>query len=148
MENKFDVYVRVNTDGYIVSCEGGRTIDNVTNNPQFNWILIDSGSEARHEFCQTKYFDGGLYSEGGAFRYKLVDGVPVECSAKEIAAQEKALKPKTIAPRNIVEGEYITVSGVLYKATSNIPIGERIVTGQNAIETTVEEQLAELAKGE
>lgn len=52
------------------------------------------------------------------------------------------------APRNIVTGEYITVNGTLYKATVNIPSGERIITGQNAIKTTVEVQLAELAKGE
>lgn len=53
-----------------------------------------------------------------------------------------------VAPRNITEGEYITVNGVLYKAITNIPSGEPIITGQNAIETTIEEQLAELAKGE
>lgn len=52
------------------------------------------------------------------------------------------------APRNITAGEYITVNGILYKATANIPNGEQIVTGQNAVETTIEEQLAELAKGE
>ena len=49
---------------------------------------------------------------------------------------------------NITEGEYITVNGVLYKAIVNIPNGEYIITGQNAVETTIEEQLAELAKGE
>ena len=53
-----------------------------------------------------------------------------------------------VAPRNITSEEYITIDGVLYKATANIPNGECIITGQNAIETTVEEQLAELAKGE
>ena len=54
----------------------------------------------------------------------------------------------TVAPRNITEGEYITIDGVLYKALTNIPNGEPIITGQNAVETTIEEQLAELAKGE
>lgn len=53
-----------------------------------------------------------------------------------------------VAPRNVMVDEYITVNGVLYKALSNIPNGEPIITGQNAVETTVEEQLAELAKGE
>jgi uncharacterized membrane protein len=59
-------------------------------------------------------------------------------------------KPTTVpvAPRNLTDGEYITVDGVMYKATSNIPNGEPIITGQNAVETTIEEQLAELAKGE
>ena len=59
-------------------------------------------------------------------------------------------KPSTVpvAPRNITEGEYVTVNGVLYKATTNIPNGASIITGQNAVATTIEEQLAELAKGE
>lgn len=52
------------------------------------------------------------------------------------------------AQQNIVKGEYITVDGVLYKAITNIPSGEPIATGHNVVETTIEEQLAELAKGE
>lgn len=52
------------------------------------------------------------------------------------------------APKNIVAGEYITVDGVLYLATENIPNGEHIIVGQNAVETTVEEQLYKLTKGE
>lgn len=57
-------------------------------------------------------------------------------------------QPPVLAPHNLTEGEYITISGVMYKAISNIPNGEPIITGQNAIETTIEEQLAEVAKGE
>ena len=53
-----------------------------------------------------------------------------------------------VAPRNITEGEYITICGVLYKAIANIPNGEPVIEGQNAVATTIEEQLAELAKGE
>lgn len=60
--------------------------------------------------------------------------------------------PKTsmfpIAPQNIIVGECITVDGVMYKATTNIPNGATIIEGQNAVVTTVEEQLYELTKGE
>ena len=52
------------------------------------------------------------------------------------------------APKNILEGEYVTIAGVLYKATTNIPNGEPVIVGQNAIVTTMEEQLYELMKGE
>lgn len=51
------------------------------------------------------------------------------------------------APHNIVAGEYVTINGVLYKATENIPNGEPVIVGQNAVATTIEEQLYEL-KGE
>lgn len=54
-----------------------------------------------------------------------------------------------VAPRNITEGEYITIGGVLYKAIASIPNGEPVIEGKNAIETTVEAQLYELTmKGE
>ena len=53
-----------------------------------------------------------------------------------------------VAPRNITEGEYITINGVLYKALSNIPSGASIIEGQNVVVTTIEEQLYELTKGE
>ena len=53
-----------------------------------------------------------------------------------------------VAPRNIVAGEYVTIGGVLYKALSNIPNGCPVIEGQNAVVTTVEEQLYELTKGE
>lgn len=55
---------------------------------------------------------------------------------------------KITAPRNITAGEYVTVNGTMYKAIANIPHGEPIITGQNAVETTIEEQLFELTKGE
>ena len=56
--------------------------------------------------------------------------------------------PVSVAPRNIIAGEYITADGILYKATANIPNGCAIVPGQNAVRTTIEEQLHELSKGE
>lgn len=59
---------------------------------------------------------------------------------------EFAPKP-IIAPHNIMECEYVTINGVLYMATQNIPNGEPVIVGQNAIVTTVEAQLLEL-KGE
>lgn len=65
-------------------------------------------------------------------------------------ALEKPVIPneqKVIAPRNIVAGEYVTINGVLYLATENIPNGEPVIAGQNATITTIEEQLREL-KGE
>lgn len=51
------------------------------------------------------------------------------------------------APHNVLKGEYVTIGGVLYKATENIPNGENVIVRQNAVKTTIEEQLYEL-KGE
>lgn len=144
---KSEVWVKPNSNGYITAVDGGNTISNIKDFSQ--WVKIDAGEGKRYAHCQRHYFPDPIYTIGGAYRYKLVDGQPVECTPEEIREQEEARKPKTIAPRNITEGEYITVNGVLCKATVNIPNGERIITGQNAIETTVEAQLYELdMKGE
>ena len=145
-EYKSKVYVLTNENGYIIRCEGGYTMGNIDDISK--WVYIDEDTGDRYNHCQGMYFPETIRTDGGAYRYKLVDGKPVECTAEEIAQQEMARKPKITAPHNIIAGEYVTVNGTLYKATDNIPSGEVIVNGQNVIETTIEEQLAELAKGE
>lgn len=88
--------------------------------------------------------------------------VVVECPTQAVYAAsysiaEKNAIPGTIevsgefdyptAPHNILEGEYVTIDGTLYLATQNIPSGEPVIAGQNAVATTVEEQLL-MMKGE
>lgn len=80
--------------------------------------------------------------DGNVADYRYIDG---EFVYDPLPEEPKAV---VISPRNVTAGEYITVSGIMYKATANIPNGEPIITGQNAVETTVEEQLYELTKGE
>ena len=88
---KSKVYVLLDSSGYITRIDGGYTIGNITD-PE-NWVMIDEGDGDRYNLCQGNYFPLPIYTEGGAYRYKLVDGKPVECTAEEIAAQEEALKP-------------------------------------------------------
>lgn len=88
---KSKVYVLPDSSGYITRIDGGYTIGNITD-PE-NWVLIDEGNGDRYNLCQGNYFPQPIRTMGGAYRYKLVDGVPTECTAEEIAAQEEALKP-------------------------------------------------------
>lgn len=140
--NPYIVYVKPNPNSYITAVNSSEFLTDTT-----GWVEIDSGYGDRYHHAQGNYFEKPIRTEGGAYRYKLVDGAVVECTAEEIMFQEEMNKPKTLAPHNITEGEYVTINGVLYLATANIPNGEPVITGQNAIETTVEEQLYEL-KGE
>lgn len=142
-ENPYIVYAKTNSNGYITAVNSSAFLSDTT-----GWVEIDSGYGDKYHHAQGNYFPNPIITDGGAYRYKLVKGKVKECTAAEIAQQEEALKPKTVAPRNITAGEYITVNGTLYKAIANIPSGEPIINGQNTIETTIEEQLAELAKGE
>lgn len=142
-ENLYIVYVKPNSDSYITDVNSSAFLTDTT-----GWIEIDSGYGDKYHHAQNHYFPERITTDGGAYRYKLVKDKPKECTAAEIVAQEKANEPKTVAPRNIVSGEYATVNGTLYKAIANIPSGEPIITRQNAIETTIEEQLYELTRGE
>lgn len=81
--------------------------------------------------------------EGDVYEYRYVDGEYIHDPLHKPEQHDTI-----VAPHNIIVGEYITVNGTLYKATANIPNGEPIITGQNAVETTIEEQLYELTKGE
>ena len=85
------VYIKVDDQNRIICCDGGYTLKNIGNGSE--WILIDEGCGDRYNLCQGNYFPQPIITMGGAYRYKLVDGVPTECTAEEIAAQEEALKP-------------------------------------------------------
>ena len=143
--NPYIVYAKTDSGGHITAVNSSAFLTDTT-----EWVEIDRGFGDKHHHAQGNYLPKPIITEAGAYRYKLVDGRVVECSASELLEQEAAAKMAElpVAPRNIVAGEYITVGGVLYKATDNIPAGERIITGQNASETTYEEQLYELTRGE
>ena len=93
---KSKVYVLPDSSGYITRIDGGYTIGNITD-PE-NWVLIDEGNGDRYNLCQGNYFPQPIITMGGAYRYKLVDGKPVECTAEEIAAQEEANKSEASGP--------------------------------------------------
>ena len=84
------VYVLPDSNGYITRIEGGYTICNIKDFT--SWVLIDEGYGDKYNLCQGNYFPQPIITDGGAYRYKLVEGKPVECTAEEIAAQEEAIK--------------------------------------------------------
>ena len=86
--NPYIVYVKTNGSGYITAVNSSAFLSDIT-----GCIAIDEGSGDRHHHAQGNYFPLPIITDGGAYRYKLVDGQPVECTAEEIAAQEEALKP-------------------------------------------------------
>ena len=88
MDN-YIVYVKTNESGYITAVNSSAFLTDTT-----GWVEIDSGYGDKYHHAQGNYFEKSLCTDGGAYRYKLVDGVPAECSAEEIKAQEEALKPE------------------------------------------------------
>lgn len=86
-EMKSKVYVQTDDQGRITRCEGGYT----TPADLTGWTQIDEGMGDRYNLCQSNYFHGGLYTEDGITRYKLVDGQAVERTEEEIAADVAAI---------------------------------------------------------
>lgn len=93
---KSKVYVLSSVDGYITRIDGGYTISNITN-PEV-WVLIDEGYGDKYNLCQSNYLPQPLRTDGGAWRYKLVDGQVVECTPEEIAAQIAAMPQPEVKP--------------------------------------------------
>ena len=89
MEMKpYIVYVKTNDSGYITAINSSAFLPDTT-----GWVEIDQGYGDKYHHAQGNYFALPIVTDGGAYRYKLVDGAPVECTAEEIVAQEEALKP-------------------------------------------------------
>lgn len=90
MEMKpYIVYVKTNSSGYITAVNSSAFLTDTT-----DWTEIDSGYGDKHHHAQGNYFNKPIMTMGGAYRYKLIDGNVVECTAEEIEAQEEANKPK------------------------------------------------------
>lgn len=86
-DNPYIVYVKTNSNGHITAVNSSAFLSNTT-----GWVEIDRGYGDKYHHAQGNYFPLPIITDSGAYRYKLVDGVPVECTAEEIAQQEKALE--------------------------------------------------------
>ena len=82
------VFVNSNASGYITAVNSSAFLPDTT-----GWVEIDRGNGDKYHHAQNNYLPQPLRTYGGAWRYKLVDGQVVECTAEEIAAQEEAMKP-------------------------------------------------------
>ena len=85
------VYVKTNDSGYITAVNSSAFLADTT-----GWTEIDHGYGDKYHHAQGNYFPEPIYTEVGAYRYKLIDGKPVACTTEEIAAQEDALRPAPV----------------------------------------------------
>lgn len=104
---EYIVFVRPNESGYITAVNSSEFLTDTT-----GWVEIDRGYGDKHHHAQNNYFPESIMTMGGAYRYKLVDDVPVECTAEEIAAQEEANNPIPAPSGNLEERVAIVESDV------------------------------------
>lgn len=86
MENLYIVYVKPNENSYITAVNSSAFLADTT-----GWVEIDRGYGDHYHHAQGNYFEKPIFTDGGVYRYKLVDGKPVECTPEEIAEQEEVL---------------------------------------------------------
>ena len=86
---EYIVYVTVNESGYITAVNSSAFLTDTT-----GWVEIDRGYGDKYHHAQGNYFENPIMTMGGAYRYKLMDGEAVECTAEEIREQEEAHKPE------------------------------------------------------
>ena len=86
--NPYIVYAKTDSGGYITAVNSSAFLPDTT-----GWTEIDRGYADKYHHAQGNYFPQPIITMGGAYRYKLIDSTPLECTAEEIAAQEEALKP-------------------------------------------------------
>ena len=99
--NPYIVYAKTDSSGCITAVNSSAFLTDTA-----GWTEIDSGYGDKYHHARGNYFPQPIITLGGAYRYKLVDGKPVECTAEEIAAQEEALKP---APTPTLESRVETL---------------------------------------
>lgn len=84
----YKVYAKISEFGYITSVNSSAFLSDTT-----GWTEIGQGTGDKYHHAQGNYLPGPLMTMGGAYRYKLVNGKPVECTSEEIQEQEEANKP-------------------------------------------------------
>lgn len=82
------VYVKTNSEGYITAVNSSAFLTDTA-----GWVEIDSGYGDKYHHAQGNYFPESIFTDGGAYRYKLVDSKVMKCTEEEILTQEEANKP-------------------------------------------------------
>ena len=101
--NTSKVYVLTDADGRITRIEGGCTIGNIKDFS--GWVMIDEGTGDRYNLCQSNYLPGPLMDERGIYRYKLVDGKPMERTQEEMDADYVVPEPKPSTDERVAQLE-------------------------------------------
>ena len=77
--SEFIVYVKTDENGNIVDVNSSVFLEDTT-----DWIEIDRGTGIRYYHAQGNYFPSGIMDNKGIWKYKLVNGRPVERTVQEM----------------------------------------------------------------
>ena len=107
----YKVLVRMDDAGCVVAINSNVFITDTT-----GWMEIDSGYGDKYHHAQGNYFDKPLCDERGIYRYKLVDGKPVERTQEEMDADYTPTKIKPTTEQRVDALETTTDDIILMMA--------------------------------
>lgn len=91
----YGVYISIDPEGRIYAVNSDAFLLDLT-----GWIKIDEGYGDKYHHAQGNYFDKPLLDERGIYRYKLVDGEPVERTQEEMDEDYTPSEPKPETDNN------------------------------------------------
>ena len=95
MEDLIKVYIKIDESNNIIAVNSNIFLNDLT-----DWIEIDEGTGDKYAHAQGNYFNKPLINENGVYNYKYMDGVVIEKTPEEIAAETPELvEPITIEDR-------------------------------------------------
>ena len=98
--DKDKVYVKIDAACRIIAVNSSAFLYDVE-----GWRKIDEGYGDRYHHAQGNYFDKPIMDDRGIYRYKLVDGKPVERTQEEMDADYAPPVPVPTAEERMVEIE-------------------------------------------
>ena len=87
----YKVYVKTDSAGRIIAVNSNAFLSSLD-----GWQEIDSGIGDKYHHAQSNYLPKPIVDEYGVYRYKLMDGVPVERTPEEMDADRKG--PQALSP--------------------------------------------------
>ena len=94
-EDLITVYIKTDENNNIIDINSSIFLTDLT-----GWTEIDSGAGDKYAHAQGNYFNKPLINENGVYNYKYIDGVVIEKTPEEIAAETPELvEPITIEDR-------------------------------------------------
>lgn len=101
---KSPVYIQVDEKNRITRCDGGYSIQNITNFDE--WIKIDEGTGDKYNLCQSHYFGKPLYNMDMTHNFIYDNGECREATEDEIKqelAEIEANRPPVTDPQSDIQ---------------------------------------------
>ena len=101
----YHVYVQTDEQGRIIAVNSSAFV------PESWGTEIDSGFGDKYHHAQGNYFPGGVYTDDGIPRYKLVEGKAQERTEEEIQADRDAIPapPPTVQEQLRADVDYLAI---------------------------------------